>query len=351
MTNIRLNWVQIPLHEPFRTSSGAIAVKDAIVVQYRKDGVTGWGEASPMAGAFYSQETPESTWAALQTLACADDPWSALSEFEGENFAKAGLAGAILDRDLRARGVPLWQWLESTDRPVASGVAIGIYDTVEELLDRVDRFWRQGYRRVKVKIQPGWDVDPVSRIRERFPAIPLMVDANAAYSLSDLPIFRELDRFDLMMYEQPLGRHALDDSAELARSVRTPVCADESAESMEMLETIIGLRAAEIINIKIQRVGGVHVARRMHDCAMQAGLKCWVGTMPELGIASAEAVHLATLPNFLYPTDVESFSRWYTDDLVEPPVEIDGRGFLRARQIDVNPEKLERYTIRTAEFK
>src|SRR6185436_2806245 len=150
MKNIQLNWVQIPLHEPFRISSGAIAVKDAIVVQYRKDGVTGWGEASPMAGAFYSQETPESTWAALQKMASADIPWSALGEFEGENFAKAGLAGAIVDRDLRARGVPLWQFLESTDRPVPSGVAIGIYDTVEELLARVDRFSREGYRRVKV---------------------------------------------------------------------------------------------------------------------------------------------------------------------------------------------------------
>src|SRR5207244_4710450 len=159
----------------------------------------------------------------------------------------------------------------STDRPVASGVAIGIYDTVEELLERVERFWRQGYRRVKVKIQPGWDVVPLSRIREKFPAIPLMVDANAAYQLSDLPIFRELDRFGLMMYEQPLGRHALEDAAELARSVRTPVCADESAESMEMLEKIIELQAARIINSKIQRVGSIHMPRRHPERARRAG--------------------------------------------------------------------------------
>jgi len=138
--------------------------------------------------------------------------------------------------------------------------------------------------------------------------------------------------------------------AELARSVRTPVCADESAESMEMLEKIIVLRSAQIINIKIQRVGGIHAARRMHDRAMEAGLKCWVGTMPELGIASAEAVHLATLPNFVYPTDVESSSRWYSDDLIEPAIEIDSRGYLHPRQIQVNPEKLEKYTIRTAEY-
>jgi O-succinylbenzoate synthase len=304
-----------------------------------------------MAGAFYSQETPESTWAALEKMAGAADPWSTLEEFKGENFAKAGLAGAIIDRDLRARGAPLWQWLGSTDRPVPSGVAIGLYETVEELLERVERFSRQGYQRVKIKIQPGWDVDPVSRIRQKFPSIRLMVDANAAYQLSDLPIFRELDRFGLMMYEQPLGRCALEETAELARSVGTPVCADESAESMDMLEKIIELRAARIINIKIQRVGGVHMARRMHDRALQAGLECWVGTMPELGIASAEAIHLATMRNFVYPTDVESSSRWYTDDLIEPPIEINRSGFLHTTQIQVSPEKLEKYTIRTAEFR
>src|SRR5437868_6107980 len=189
MKNIKLNWVQIPLHEPFRISSGAVAVKDAIIVQYSNAGVTGWGEASPMAGAFYSQETPESTWAALERMSAADDSWAALNEFEGENFAKAGLAGAIVDHDLRTRGIPLWQWLESIGRPVPSGVAIGLYDTIDELLQRVERFVREGYQRVKIKIQPGWDVEPVSRIRARFPELPLMVDANAAYRIEDLPVF------------------------------------------------------------------------------------------------------------------------------------------------------------------
>src|SRR5437868_1827187 len=189
MKNIKLNWVQIPLHEPFRISNGAIAVKDAIIVQYSKNGVTGWGESSPMAGAFYSQETPESTWAALEKMAADDDPWTALNEFEGENFAKAGLAGAIVDHDLRSRGIPLWQWLDSTERPAPSGVAIGLYDTIDELIERVERFTAEGYRRVKIKIQPGWDVEPVSRIRARFPELPLMVDANAAYRIEDLPVF------------------------------------------------------------------------------------------------------------------------------------------------------------------
>jgi O-succinylbenzoate synthase len=153
---------------------------------------------------------------------------------------------------------------------------------VDELLERVARYLEDGYQRVKIKIQPGWDVEPVQRVHERFPDTPLMVDANAAYTIADLDVFRELDRFELMMYEQPLGRHALGDMAELARSVKTPVCADESAESLEMLEKLIELRAASIVNIKIQRVGGIHNARRMHDRCLEAGLPCWAGTMPEL---------------------------------------------------------------------
>ncbi|MBI1789707.1 MAG: o-succinylbenzoate synthase [Acidobacteria bacterium] len=352
MSSISLHWVQVPLHEPFRISSGAVAVKIAILVEYR-NGVTGWGEASPMAGAFYSAETPESTWRALERMAPAvlrDDATDVDRLVEGEPFAKAGLSGALVDREIRARGIPLWQWLGSEPRPVPSGVAIGLYDTVEELLERVERFVAQGYRRVKIKIQPGWDVEPVRRIREKFPHLPLMTDANAAYALRHLDIFRELDRFGLMMFEQPFGRHDLEGMAELARAVRTPVCADESAESMAMLERILALGSASIVNIKIQRVGGIRNAKRMHDRAQQAGLRCWVGTMPELGVASAEAIHLATLPNFVYPTDVESSSRWYSGDIVEPAIAIDGAGFLRAGAIEVNREKLEKYRMRRADF-
>lgn len=352
-TSITLDWVQIPLREPFRISNGSVAVKDAIVVAYDANGVTGYGEASPMSGSFYSTETPESTWNALERMIpeVLRDPLVELdSIIEGEPFAKAGLFGAMLDCDLRATHVPHWEWLNSSYREVPSGVALGIFDTVEELIERVDRYLAEGYRRVKVKIQPGWDVEPVSRIREAHPGIHLMADANAAYSIADLPVFRELDRFDLMMYEQPLGRHALEEMAELSRSVKTPVCADESAESLEMLERIISLQAAQIINVKIQRVGGLQNARRMHDRAQEAGLACWVGTMPELGIASMEAIHLATLPNFLYPTDVEASLRWYVDDIIEPKIEIDSNGMLRPQLVEVLPEKIEKYSIRTARF-
>lgn len=354
VSSISLHWVRVPLHEPFRISNGAIAEKDAILVEYGAGGITGWGEASPMAGAFYSSETPESTWAALEKMApgvVRDGAVDLDSLVEGEPFAKAGMVGALADHEIRSRFIPMWQYLGGQNRPVPSGVAIGLYDTIDELLDRVDRFLREGYRRVKIKIQPGWDIEPVRCIRERHPKIPLMTDANAAYTIRHLDVFRELDRFGLMMFEQPFARPDLEGMAELARAVQTPVCADESADSMEMLERIIELGSARIINVKIQRVGGIHNAKKMHDRAQRAGLGCWVGTMPELGVASAEAVHLGTLPNFIYPTDVEASARWYTDEIADPPIAIDAHGFLHPRAVEVNREKLEKYRVRRADFR
>ena len=355
MDKVTLHWVQIPLHEPFRISNGSVAVKDAIIVEAQEGALTGFGEPSPMAGAFYSAETPESSWVALATRLI---PWVLAGKGqlpEEEPFARAGMDGALCDLACRRSGRPLWDLLGSRPRPIPSGVAIGIFDTIEELLDRVTRWVRAGYRRVKIKIQPGWDVEPVGAVRARFPKVDLMVDANAAYSIADRAVFQELDRFGLMMYEQPLGRGALDEMAELQRAVRTPVCADESAESIEALERIIALGAARIINIKIQRVGGLDRAREMHDRAHAAGLDCWLGTMPELGIASAQGLHLATLPGFTYPTDVEASERWYVDDLLDPPLTIDGEGFLHipagpGTGFAVDRPRLERYTIRKEIF-
>ena len=356
MDKITLHWIQIPLHEPFRISNGAVAVKDSIVVEAQDGTFTGFGEASPMAGAFYSAETPESTWEALEKRLIPPVLDGAAGELpDDEPFARAGLDGALWDLKAQKRAEPLWRLLGSEPRPIPSGVAIGIFDTIEELLERVQRFVAAGYRRVKIKIQPGWDLEPVRAVRQRFPKIDLMTDANAAYSIRDLAVFQELDRFGLMMYEQPLAREALEEMAELQRAVRTPVCADESAESLDALERMIQLGSARIINIKVQRVGGLGRARQMHDRARAAGLDCWLGTMPELAIASAQGLHLATLPGFTYPTDVEASERWYIDDLTDPPLTIDPQGYLHlppgpGTGFAVDRSKLERYAIQKAVF-
>jgi o-succinylbenzoate synthase len=366
LSQIRLHWVQVPLHEPFKISNGEVSVKDAILVELQgADGNTGWGEASPMGGSFYSAETPDSTWEFLRSKAVpgllgrplpeASQCFDWLSEFPGEPFAKAGVEGAVWDFWANQSSVPLYEMMGGSRRPVASGAAIGLMPTTNELLSRVDTFLRQGYRRIKIKIMPGHDVELVRAVRKRFGNIPLMVDANAAYRLEDAAIFEELDSYGLMMFEQPLARKALAEHAELQRRLRTPICIDESAEDLESIATAIRLGSAKIINIKVQRMGGLAPAKQAHDAALAAGIPCWMGTMPELGVASAQAVHLATLANFTFPTDVEASARWFKDDIIVPPIEISDEGFIHLPKgtgmgYKLDMRKVERYRIRFEEF-
>ncbi len=363
---VALHRVRVRLCEPFRISNGSVAEKDSVLVEVTTDrGVTGWGEASPMSGSFYSDDTPETVWRALSEtllpLALGEDEIDAPSFYErlrgvpGEAFAKAGLEGALWDAHARTLGVPLCEALGAGRRPVPSGLAVGIYDTVEELVERVGRYLAEGYRRVKIKIQPGWDVAPVEAVRARFPGVPLMVDANAAYTLADAEVFRRLDAYGLLMFEQPLARCRHADSAELQRQLQTPVCADESADSLADVEELIELGAARIVNIKIQRVGGLSEARLMLARARAAGLGCWLGTMPELGVASAQGLHLAALEGFDYPTDIEASARWFVDDIIEPQITIDREGFISpptgaGTGYEVSRAKVRAYAAESREF-
>jgi o-succinylbenzoate synthase len=364
--SITLHRVCVPLIEPFRISNGTIAEKDAILIEVKTDDdVVGWGEASPMSGSFYSNDTPGSSWVALSTLLIPEvlrngpfdvnSFYEQLSTLPGDAFAKAGIEGAVWDAYAQTLGLSLCQLLGARARPIPSGVAIGIYDQIAELLERVELYTAQGYRRVKIKIEPGWDIEPVAAVRSRFPDVPLMVDANAAYTIADAALFRQLDAYGLLMIEQPLAREAHAEAGELQQQLRTPLCADESAESVKALASLIANRAARIINIKVQRVGGLSAARLMFESARAAGLECWVGTMPELGVASAQGLHLAALDGFTYPTDIEASSRWYVDDVIIPGIEIDTRGYI---QIPAGPgmgyivarDKVERYSVGTVTF-
>ena len=337
--SIVLHRVRVPFVEPFRISNGVVAEKESILIEITNtDEVTGWGECAPMAGSFYSAETPDSSWLVLTEelvprllQSHSVDPhlaYQQLRELPGDAFAKAGIDGALWELYAKAQGIPLYRALGISPRAVPSGVAIGIFDSVDELLERVHLYAGQGYRRVKIKIEPGWDIEPVARIREQFPALQLMVDANAAYSIADTTSLRELDRFGLMMIEQPLPTAAVDEAAELQPQLKTPLCADESADSIASVEQLIEKRAARVINIKVQRVGGLSEALLMLQTARAAGLRCWVGTMPELGIASAQGLHLAMHTGFSFPTDIEASTRWYADDVIEPLIEIDREGFI-----------------------
>jgi O-succinylbenzoate synthase len=259
-----LHRVRVPFVEPFRISNGVVAEKDAILIELTtSDGVVGWGEASPMSGAFYSSDTPDSSWTLLKDqfvpalLSLGRIDAARLHEFmceqPADHFSRAGIEGALWDVDAQTRGVALCTRFGIPPRPVPSGVAIGIFDTTAELLERVRRYVAAGYQRVKIKIQPGWDVEPVAAVRASFPDVPLMVDANAAYTLDDVKIFLELDRFQLMMIEQPLGARGILEAGELQAQLHTPLCADESAESSSSAPRELSISKCSVLVVSPER--------------------------------------------------------------------------------------------------
>jgi len=358
-----LRRVKVPMREPFRISNGSVSEKESIVIELYSGKDVGYGEASPMSGSFYSSETPETTWQALandlvpeilnRTFDIPQSYAERLNEYAKEPFARAGIEGAVWDIYAAKHKTTIRELLGAPQDKIPSGLAVGIYDTIDELLERTAHHLESGYQRIKIKIAPGWDVEPIEAVRKRFPGIPLMVDANAAYNLADHSgLLRSLDRFNLMMIEQPLSASALAEMAWLARSMKTPICVDESADSMKSLEEIIRLKSASIVNIKVQRIGGLWNAKKMLNRAREAGLGCWLGTMPELGIASAQALVIATLPGFVYPTDIEESERWFNDDLIEPQITITKDGFIDLPKdgYEIDRAKLEQYTVEIQEF-
>ena len=362
---ITLTHVRVPLHEPFKISSGEVAEKDAILVGVHSEGLIGYGESSPMAGSFYSAETPETAWNCLEnqliplirrsSVSSIDELNKSLDTVPDNSFAKAGIETAFWDLEGQKNNQPLCVRLGGKRSEVESGLAVGIFPTVRELLLAIEKHLVEGYKRVKIKIQPGWDMKPLTEVRGEFGAIQLMVDANCAYTRNDLDHLKALDNFDLMMVEQPLKEDDLQGHAQLQSMLATAVCLDESAKDVPTVRKAIGMKSCRIVNIKIQRVGGLQNAKRMHDLCADSGVPVWAGTMPELGIGGIQTAHLATLSNFKFPTDVESSKRWFVDDIIDPLIEVhDGmitlpRGSGNGCRVD--DRKVRKYTVREKSFK
>ncbi|MDQ2901489.1 MAG: o-succinylbenzoate synthase [Acidobacteriota bacterium] len=329
---IAITHVRVPLVEPFRISSGAVAEKDAIVVAIEADGCVGYGESSPMSGSFYSSDTPESCWRELVDVVIpailGAEPaniadWNhILDGLPAGNFTKCGIETALWDIEGQRQGKPMHELLGATRRSVESGLAVGLYDDVRDMLRAVERNLRDGYKRVKLKIEPGRDIEVVQAARKAFGNIPLFVDANGAYRLDHIDTFRKLDEFDLMMFEQPFPGPRLEELAKLQALVKTPVCLDESLDSLAQVDRAIELGSLRIANIKIQRVGGLHHAMEIYRRCTDRGIPVWMGTMPELGIGQAQAAAMAGLENCRYPTDVEASLRWFVDDIVDPLIAV-----------------------------
>ncbi len=324
----------MPYVAPFRTSFGTETHKDALVVRAIGPDAEGWGECVAMVDPLYSSEYADAVehvvvhhllprLFALGEVAAADVA-VALEPVKGHHMAKAVLETAILDAELRAAGVSLASHLGGVKAAVDSGVSVGIMDSVPKLLDAVRAYVDQGYKRIKLKIEPGWDVEPVRAVRELIGDMLLQVDANTAYTLADARHLAKLDPFDLLLIEQPLPEDDMLGHADLARLIRTPVCLDESIESARDAVAAIRLGAAAIINIKPGRVGGYLEARRIHDVCVAHGIPVWCGGMLETGLGRAANVALAALPGFTLPGDTSASGRYYAADITEPFVLADG---------------------------
>jgi len=319
-----------------RISFGTLTDRDVLLVRAQtENGTEGWGECVAFSAPIYSPEYVQGCMEVIERFfapailvrgeICAGEVGELLKGFLGHQMAKATIETAILDAQLKEKGQSFGSYLGATRSEVDCGVSVGIASSIDRLLEEVSLYVAEGYRRIKLKIEPGWDVDPVAAVRSAWPEIPLQVDANQAYSLSDAEHLARLDRFDLLLIEQPLNEHDLLGHAELAGKMQTPMCLDETITSLADARQAVALGAAEIINIKPGRVGGYLESVRIHDFCKESGIPVWCGGMFETGIGRAANVALAALPGFTLPGDTSGSSRYFHRDVTQPFVLEDGR--------------------------
>ena len=334
---IVLRHIRMPLVHFFETSFGRTYDREIILVEVKSDGISGWGEVTAGENPFYNEEWTASIWPLLINYVCprvlhadlqsASEVNGRTSHIRGHNMTRGGVEAAVWDLQSRLHGHPLWREIGGGARKeIPCGVSIGIQNTVEELLEKIQTELDAGYQRFKIKIKPGWDVDVIRQVRERFPQIKLMADANSAYTLADIDHLKRLDEFYLMMIEQPLAHDDIIDHAVLQRELQTPVCLDECIRSAHHAEQAIRLQAGRIINIKLGRVGGFSEAKRVHDVCQANSIPVWCGGMLESGIGRAHNIALSTLPGFVLPGDVSASKRYWKRDIVVPPVEVTNNG-------------------------
>ena len=361
INRVELREIQMPLVHPFETSFGRTTLRRILLVAVKADGVTGWGEVTAGEGPFYSHETTGTAWHVLRdfllptvlgrTWKGPPEVAASFKPVRGHNMAKAALECALWDMEARKAKLPLARLIGGGREEISSGVSLGIEATLEVLLDRVERELEAGYQRIKVKIKPGWDIEVLGAIRNRFPHIQLMADANSAYSLRDLSRLKILDHFHLMMLEQPLAGDDLLDHAQLQKELLTPICLDESITSADKARKAVEVGACKIINIKLGRVGGYEEARKIHDLCREHGVPVWCGGMLESGIGRAHNIALSTLPNFVLPGDVSASQRYWKEEIIEPEVTVTSQGTVAVPAgpglgYNVLADRIEKRTVR-----
>jgi O-succinylbenzoate synthase len=366
LDRITLREIRMPLVHFFETSFGRTTERQIVLVEVSSGDLSGWGEVTAGENPFYNEEWTESSWLILRDFVApqvlhhnfesASQVGARSAHIRGHLMARGGLEVAMWDLEARMLGKPLYQHIGGgSRREIPCGVSIGIQDSVPQLLQKLEIELAAGYQRIKMKIKPGWDVEVVGKVRQRFPEILLMADANSAYTLADAAHLKCLDEFNLMMIEQPLAHDEIIDHAKLQSQLNTPICLDECIRSAHQAEQAIAMDAGRIINIKLGRVGGFAEARRVHDVAQAAGIPVWCGGMLEAGIGRAHNIALATLPNFTLPGDVSASKRYWARDIIQPPVEVTPRGTIAVRDepgfgYELDREFLDSITVRQESF-
>lgn len=363
LDRLELRELNLPLRFPFETSFGRTTNRRVLIVQaIDRSGESGYGECVAMEGPFYSGETIDTAWIiiakhispllAAEGIA-ADQVYGKLSPIRGNQMAKGAVEAAVWDLEAKLLGLPLWKHLGGERTEIACGVSIGIQPSTRELVETIAQELESGYQRIKIKIKPGQDLKLVQAVRSAYKDIVLSVDANAAYSLDrDLALMKELDRYNLLMIEQPLAAGDLVDHAKLQRQLSTPLCLDESIASAADARHALELGACRIINIKLGRVGGLSQAREIQALAAGQQIPVWCGGMLESGIGRAHNIAMSSLPGFTLPGDVSASKRYWDEDIIDPEVEVSSRGTIRVPTAPglgyrVRTDRIEKLTVRS----
>ena len=366
LERVELFLIRLPLKTPYETSGSRETHQTRVIARVESQGVVAWGESVAPETPWYSGETPETVWWLLDAIAIPrllsadvsgpEDTSRILAWIKDHRMAKATLEMAIWDLFAKAAKLPLAKLLGGTRDRILCGVAIGIQPSPEALLERIAKELEGGYQRVKVKIKPGWDLQIAEAIRKRFPELPFQLDANSAYTLEAIPLFKRIDATAPLLVEQPLAEDDIIDHATLQKAIKTPVCLDESIHSAEDARKAIDIGATRVINIKAGRVGGLAESKRIHDVCEQRQIPVWCGGMLEMGIGRAANVHLASLPNFRLPGDVSASARYFDTEIIGEPFTVESDGTMKVPTgpgigVTVLEKDIRKLALQTKEYR
>ncbi len=360
--SIELIEINLPLVHFFETSFGRTYERRIILTRVCDEaGAEGWGEATCGETPSYSEEWTDAAWAVIEKILApvvigkevesAAQIWDLMKKVRGNRMAKAAIETAVWDLEAKKLNVPLWKHLGGVNQEISCGVSIGIQDSVEQLLEKIQTELDAGYQRIKIKISPRWDYDVIKKVRETFGDIRLMGDANSAYTLADIEKLKSLDEFKMMMLEQPLSHDDIIDHAKLQREIRTPICLDEPVKSPDDARKAIELESGKIINLKNGRVGGHSESKRIEQICRESSIPVWCGGMLESGIGRAHNIAISTLKGYTLPGDVSASKRYWHEDIIEPAVEVSAQGTILAPEsagigFEVRRDRIDKLAVR-----